>query len=173
MMSFCLPPPQFHYSDGVSSSFLHPGPAGSRPALWVGGSCMRGTLWAACCGLFSPLNLCKFSVCSLHFSFFLPFPLSSCGRGKTYGEVYLFWFGVSSHMSLADFRTSMTVAWILRDYHVHVCPSSSSQWCHCSAASPEGQKMCMCVLCVWCSLAPLMLEQQSPWLPVHFLAAAL
>lgn len=78
---------------------------------------MRGTLWAACCRLLPLLNLCSFSLRSLHFSFFLPLFLSSCGGGKTYGAVYLFWFGVGSHMSLADFRTSMTVACIARDYH--------------------------------------------------------
>lgn len=52
------------------------GPASTacwRLAQWVGGSCMRGTLWAACCGLCSPLNLCSVSLHSLHFSFFLPF----------------------------------------------------------------------------------------------------
>lgn len=68
-------------------------------------------------GFSPPLNLCNFSVCSLHFSFFLPFSLGSCGGGKTYGAVYLFWFGVGSRMSLAGFHTSMTVAWIARDYH--------------------------------------------------------
>lgn len=81
---------------------------------------MRGTLWAACCGLCPPLNLCSVSLHSLHFSFFLPFSPSSCSEGKSYGVVYLFWFGVGSHMSLAGFHTSMTVAWIVRDYRVHM-----------------------------------------------------
>lgn len=105
-----------------SSNFLHLGPASTacwRLAQWVGGSCMRGTLWATCCGLRSPLNLCSVSLQSLHFSFFLPFSLSSCGEGKSYSVVYLFCFGVGSHMSLAGFYTSMTVAWIVRDYHAH------------------------------------------------------
>lgn len=91
-----------------------------RLAQWVGGSCMRGTLWAACCGLCPPLNPCSVSLHSLHFSFFLPFSPSSCSEGKSYGVVYLFWFGVGSHMSLAGFHTTMTVAWIVRDYHVHM-----------------------------------------------------
>lgn len=86
---------------------------------------MRGTLWAACCRLLPPLNLCSFSLRSLHFSFFLPFSPSSCGGGKTYGAVYLFWFGVGSHMSLAVFHTSMTVAWIARDYHDIMCACAS------------------------------------------------
>lgn len=78
---------------------------------------MRGTLWAACCGLYSPLNLCSVSPHSLQLTFFPNFSLSSCGGGKSYGAVYLFWYGVGSHMSLAGFCTSMTVAWIVRDYH--------------------------------------------------------
>lgn len=47
-----------------------------------------------------------FLFCSVFFFFF---SLGSCGGGKTYGAVYLFWSGVGSHMSLADFHTSMTV----------------------------------------------------------------
>lgn len=68
---------------------------------------------------FKPLQL--FS--SLTPFFFFPplFSLSSCSGGKTYGAVYLFWFGVGSHMSLAGFHTSMTVAWIARDYHDIMC----------------------------------------------------
>lgn len=88
-------------------------------APWVGGSCTLSTLWAACCWLF-PLssNLRSSSVYSLHFTFLLFFfSLSSCGGGKSYCAVYLFWSGVGSHMSLADFHTSMTVVWIARDYH--------------------------------------------------------
>lgn len=61
-----------------------------------------------------PQSLCSSPVCSLHFSFFAQFSpffsrSGSCGGGKTYGAVYLFWSGVGSHMSLADFHTSMTV----------------------------------------------------------------
>lgn len=50
------------------------------------------------------------------FFFFAPFFFSfsfsrsvPAAGGKTYGAVYLFWSGVGSHMSLADFHTSMTV----------------------------------------------------------------
>lgn len=78
-------------SGGASLALSAPGP-GQRSvrwsrALWVGGGCMRGTLWAACCWLLSPLNLCSFSALLTPFFFFLFFspPFfspSSCGGGK-------------------------------------------------------------------------------------------
>lgn len=137
-----------------------------RLALWVGGSCMRGTLWAACCGLYSPLNLCSVCPRSLHFSFFLPFSLSSCGGGKSYGAVYLFWFGVGSHMSLAEFHTSMTVTGLWRIILIsctHVC---CPHWCHYSLLV-RGQKTYAH------KLALLRLKQPSVWLPAHFLTTLL
>lgn len=79
--------------------------------LWVGSSCMQGTLLATCCWLSHPLNLfSSFSVPSLQFSIILVFSLhSSCGGGNIEG-VYIFWFGVDPYTSLAAFPTSVTVA---------------------------------------------------------------
>lgn len=60
-------------------------------------------------------------------------------------------------MSLAGFHTSMTVAWIARDYHdiicTCVCPSSCSHWCHCSTTCFKHRK-CIFIPYV-CAIQPV------------------
>lgn len=68
--------------------------------------------------------------------------------GKTYGAVYLFWSGVGSHMSLAGFHTSMTVAWIGRDYRDTVCALCVRLSVHADAiCGAILKKKCICVHC--------------------------
>ena len=81
--------------------------------------------------------------------FFLPFSVSSCGGGKSYGVVYFFWFGVGSHMSLADFYTSMIVPWLGKHYHVHMCVFKAVQTNATAALlALRTENLCVCILWV-------------------------
>lgn len=168
------------YSYVVSLSFLHPGPASTvcwRLALWVGGSCMRGTLWAACCWLFSPLNLCSFSPHSLYFSFFLPLfsQFLRWRKNLRCGLFVLVWCRFSHVLGRISYLHDSSLdceglSW----YHVHVCVRLAVHTeADAARLASSTENVYSCIMCVWYSPSLLVLEQQSAWLPVHFPATAL
>lgn len=151
-------------------SSFHPGPASTacwRLALWVGGSCMRGTLWAACCWLFSPLNLCSFSPHSLHFPFF--FLLLFCGGGKNLrcGLFVLVWCRFSHVLGRLSYLHDSSLdceglSWYrVRFVRPPICP----RWCRlrrCFASLAQKKaNVHAFIVAVTYSLSPLMLEPQS------------
>lgn len=127
---FNVSPPSLWYSSSVSLSFLHQGPANTarwRLALWVGSSCMQGTLLAACCWLSHPFkSLFKlFSSLTAVFYYTCIFSPQFLWQWENLGVGYIY----SGLVLILTHPWQVVIppwpAWTVRDYHqiifIHVC----------------------------------------------------